>query len=130
MRTRDQVRSFLHVSRTLDPEIRSRVRRYTGWATDEIGENPTAGQLGLLAALRLGLTVILLAERDMMRAETSVPALSKTLNAFLTTFRHNVAILGLLSRKGQGKKGGRKKPPEMEEVAEQASLRGGKGEEK
>ncbi len=118
MRTRDQVRSFLHVSRTLDPAVRASVRRYVAWAREEVGDVPTSGQLGLLAALRLSLTVILLAERDMSRAETPAPALIKTLNAYLTTFRHTVTVLGLLQRKGQGPAGGRKKPPEMDEVVE------------
>ncbi len=133
MRTRAQIGRFLYTSRELGPDVRSRVKKYVEWARAEIGDVPTSGQLGLLAALRLSLTVILMAERDMAKEEPGRDdrrprALIKTLNSYLISFRHLVTALGLLERRGQGKKGGRKKPPEMEEVAEHASLRGGKGE--
>jgi hypothetical protein len=139
MRTRAQIGRFLYVSRELDPDVRSRVKKYVEWARAEIGDVPTSGQLGLLAALRLSLTVILMAEQDMATEESGARrrgrhpgVLFKTLNAYMTSFRHLVTALGLLERKGQGKKGGRKKPPELEAVivsykGRSASIREKKG---
>jgi hypothetical protein len=117
-----QVGRFLNTALILDPEIRSRVRRYISWAREEMGDEITVGQLGLLATLRVCLTVMLLAEQDMAKAGTVTQAdgdvrpLFKTLNAYLNSFRQTVTALDLLPRRGQGGKGGAQKPPGLEEV--------------
>ncbi len=126
MKSRAQVGRFLNTASILDPEIKSRVRRYIGWARSEMGEDPTSGQIGLLAALRLCLTVVLLAERDMVKADWDARPLMKTLNAYVNSFRQIVTALGLLQRRGQGPKGGRKKPPDLASVVEHYSRKGGK----